>query len=159
MMAKMQSRRNTLDWWKCYLDSCASYHTFFVREFLKNIEEDGSTMDGNCNAGSVLLKQKGWYKNFQVWLNEQGIVNLLSIPMLEEAGYKVSTHTDDDWKVTTPWGEVIVFEHEVGVCNRMPYIDLREHAEGLVMLETVEKNMEMFTKREIERAQLADVVQ
>ena len=41
----------------------------------------------------------------------------------------------------------------------MPYIDLREHAEGLVMLETVEKNMEMFTKKEIERAQLARVVQ
>ena len=38
MMAKMRSRRNTLDWWKCYLDSCASYHTFFVREFLKNIK-------------------------------------------------------------------------------------------------------------------------
>ena len=41
----------------------------------------------------------------------------------------------------------------------MPYIDLREHAEGLVMLETVEKNMEIFTKREIEKAQLARVVQ
>ena len=51
-------------------------------------------MNGNCNAGTVTLKKKGWYKNFQVWLNKQGIVNLLSIPMLEEAGYKVSTHTD-----------------------------------------------------------------
>ena len=63
-------------------------------------------MDGNCNARSVLLKEKGWYKNFQAWLNEGGIVNLLSsIPMLEEAGYKVSTHhTDDEWKVTTPSG-------------------------------------------------------
>ena len=60
MMTKMRSRRNTLDWWKCYLDSCASYHTFFVRDFLKNIEEDGYKMDGNCNAGSVLLKEKGW---------------------------------------------------------------------------------------------------
>ena len=85
MMAKMRSRRHALDWWKCYLDSCASYHTFFVREFLKNVEEDGSTINGNCNAGSVLLKEKGWYKNFQVWLNKRGIVNLLSIPMLEEA--------------------------------------------------------------------------
>ena len=61
-------------------------------------------MDGNCNAGSVLLKKKGWYKIFQVWLNEQGIVNLLSIPMLEEAGYKVTTHTDEDWKVIIPAG-------------------------------------------------------
>ena len=41
-----------------------------VREFVKNIKEDGSTMDGNCNAGSVLLKKKGLYKHFQVWLNE-----------------------------------------------------------------------------------------
>ena len=57
MMAKMRSRRHTLDWWKCHLDSCASYHTFFVRDLLKNTKEDGSTMDGNCNAGSVLHTQ------------------------------------------------------------------------------------------------------
>jgi hypothetical protein len=49
--------RHTLDWWKCYLDSCASYHTFFIRKFLKNIGEDESTMSGNCNAGTVLLRQ------------------------------------------------------------------------------------------------------
>ena len=61
--------------------------------------------------------------------------------------------------MTTPRGEVIVFKRDIGICNRMSYIDLREHAEGLVMLETGEKNMEMFTKKEIERAQLARVVQ
>ena len=41
----------------------------------------------------------------------------------------------------------------------MPYIDLRDHAECLVILETVEKNMEMFTKKEIERARLSRAVQ
>ena len=41
----------------------------------------------------------------------------------------------------------------------MPYIDLREHAEGHVMLETVRKNLEMFSKSEIERAELARAVQ
>ena len=99
---KIKSGRYTLDWWKCYLDSCASYHTFFVREFLRHVQDSSTTMNGSCNAGSVMLREKGWYKNFQVWLNENGIVNLLSIPMLEEAGYKVSTHTDRDWEVTTP---------------------------------------------------------
>ena len=79
--------------------------------------------------------------------------------MLEEAGYKVSMHADGDWKVTTPRGEVIVFKRDIGICNRMSYIDLCEHAEDLVMLETMEKNMEMFTKEDIERAQLARVVQ
>ena len=87
-------------------------------------------MDGNYNAGSVLLNGKGWYKNFQVWLNKRGIVHLLSIPMLEEAGYKASAHTDSEWKVTTPRGEAIVFKSDIGICNCMPYIDLREHAES-----------------------------
>ena len=68
-----------------------------------------------------------------MWLNEQGIVNLLSIPMLEEAGYKVTTHTDGKWTVIIPRGEVIVFTRDTGMCNRMPYIDLREYAEDLVM--------------------------
>ena len=48
------------------------------------------------------------------------IVNVLSIPMLEESGYKASTHTDNKWKVIIPQGEVIVFKQNVGVCNRMP---------------------------------------
>ena len=69
--------------------------------------------------------------------------------MLEEAGYKVSTHTDGDWEATTTRGEVIVLKRDIGICNRMAYIDLCEHAEGLVMLETVEKNTEMFTKKEL----------
>ena len=27
----------TLELWKCYLDSCASYHMFFIKEFLSII--------------------------------------------------------------------------------------------------------------------------
>ena len=73
---------------------------------------------------------------------------MLSVPILEEMGYK-----------TTPQGEVIVFKRNTGVCRHMPYIDLREHAEDLVILETVQKNMGMFTKKEIKRAKLARVVQ
>ena len=79
--------------------------------------------------------------------------------MLEEAGYKVSTHTDQDWKVTTPKGTVIRFKRDVGVCKGMPYIDLREQDEGLVMIETVKKNLESFTRKEIERADLSRTVQ
>ena len=84
-----------------------------------------------------------------MWLNERGVVNLLSIPMLEEAGYKVSTHTDGKWKVTTPRGEVIVFKHDIRIYNRMSYIDLREHAEGLVMLETGERTLKCSPRRRL----------
>ena len=41
----------------------------------------------------------------------------------------------------------------------MPYIDLREHQAGHVMIETVQKNLLGFSKKEIERAQLSRVVQ
>ena len=74
--------------------TAARYTIFFVWQFLKKIGKDDSTMSGNYNAGAVLLRQKGWYKDFQVWLGEQGIVNLFPIPMFEQVGYKVSTDTD-----------------------------------------------------------------
>ena len=37
----------------------------------------------------------------------------------------------------------------------MPYIDMREFKEGTVMIETVCKNFEKFTKEEVEMAKLS----
>ena len=116
-------------------------------------------MSGSSNASTVLLEKKGWCKNFQVWLNERGIVSLLPTPMLEEARYKMSTHTDRDWEVTTLKGEVIVFKRDTGVCKGMPYIDLQDQKEGSAMIETVKKNLVGFIKREIKKADLSCVVQ
>ena len=55
------SRRRTLEWWKAYLDSCASYHTFFSKMYLKNIKEGGGTMTGSCNAGTTRITKRGFY--------------------------------------------------------------------------------------------------
>ena len=79
--------------------------------------------------------------------------------MLEEAGYIVSTHTKSDWVVTTPKGKNIVFKRDTGICNQMPYIDLRENMEGFAMIETIRKQFAGATNREIERAYLARTVQ
>lgn len=86
-------------------------------------------------------------------------MNLLSIPMMEEAGYKVSTHTNRDWEVFTPKGDVVTFKRDTGICKGMLYIDLREQQEGHVMKEMVQKNLEGFSKKEIERTELSRVVQ
>ena len=48
-------------------------------------------MTGNCNAGTTRITKKGSYGDLQVWLNKQGVANLISIPMLEADGYTVST--------------------------------------------------------------------
>ena len=127
------------------MDSCALYHTFFAKEFPKNTHEVGATMNGRCSAGTTRTNNRGSYGDFKVWLNEKGIANLISIPMLEASGYTVSTHTKGEWKVVTPEGDTIPFKQNTGLCAGMPYIDLREHKEGFVMIKTVRKNMAGFT--------------
>ena len=118
--------KRTICCWKCYLDSCASYHTFFSEEFLTDIKESDTTMTGRCNAVTKVTKMKGTYGDFQVWLNRKGIENLISVSMMGESGYIVSTHTHAYWVVTTPEGKDIIFKRDKGVCTGMPYIDLRE---------------------------------
>ena len=98
-------------------------------------------MTGRCKAGTTVTKMKETYSDFQVWLNKKGISNLISIPMLEASGYIVSTHPHVDWVVTTPEGKDITFKRDEGVCTGMPYINLRYQKEGLVIIETVRKNM------------------
>ena len=76
-------------------------------------------MNVSCNAGTVTTNTMGWYAEFKVWLNERGIVKLLSIPMLKYYGYIVSNHKKGDWVVTTPKGKDIVFKRYIGVCKGM----------------------------------------
>ena len=127
----------------------------FVKWFLENIGPSPYHLKGHCNAGTLTCKEQGYYGPFKMWLNSQGIANLLSIPQLEEEGYKVDYNTDRDWVVTTPEGKDIKFERDTGLCNRMPFIDLRKHHEGIAMLETVRANFEGYTKKQVERAILA----
>ena len=140
-----KGRKRNLCWWKCYLDSCASYHTLFSEDFLTDIEDINATMTGRCNAGTTVTNMKGTYGNFQVWLNKKGIADIISIPMLEVSGYIVLAYTHADWVVNTPEGKGITFNCDNEVCTVIPYINLREQKEGLVMIETVRKNMGGFT--------------
>ena len=51
-----------------------------------------------------------------------------------------------------------MFKRDTGLCNRMPYIDLRENHEGLAMINTVRERFKNFSREEIERAILSRVV-
>ena len=84
-----------------------------VREFLDRVYPGKTAMNRSCNVGTVTTNTRGFYGEFKVWLNERGIANLLSIPMLENAMYIVSTHTKGDWVVTTPKGKKIVFKRDI----------------------------------------------
>ena len=55
----------------------------------------------------------------------------------------------------TPQGNNIVFQHDTGLCNRMPYIDMRDHEDAVLMVQTVRANFEGYTKRQVKLAILA----
>ena len=61
VLSELHTERFTLDNWKCYLDSCATYHTFFVREFLYRVYSVKKAMNGRCNAGTMTTNTRGWY--------------------------------------------------------------------------------------------------
>ena len=50
-------------------------------------------MNGNCNDGTTRMTKRGYYGRLRVWLNENGIANLISFPKLEADGYVVKTDT------------------------------------------------------------------
>ena len=87
---KSKDNRYIVDRWKLYLDSCATYHSFFVEKFLTNVQDGNTTLTGSCNASTAVTNTRGLRDKFKVWLNKQGISNLLSVPMLESAGCVVS---------------------------------------------------------------------
>ena len=82
-------KRFTLDSNKLYLDSCATYPSAFVRWILDDVKTIPTVLQGNCNAGVSTSNEKGFYGLWNLWLNEQGITNLLSIPQIEKDGYTI----------------------------------------------------------------------
>ena len=98
-------------------------------------------MNGNCNARTTRMTKRGYYGRLRVWMNENGIANRISIPKFEADGYVVRTDTKGELQVVTSEGETIPFKRDKGMCVGMPYIDLQEFKQGLVLIETVRGNM------------------
>ena len=130
------AKRETLDKFKIYLDNCATYNSFFNESLLSNIHETGVVLRGKCNAGVSSTKWKGDWNGIEVWYNPNGIANLLSMGELEKLGFLVAYHTNGEWVVTSPKGERIIFKRDTGLCDRLPYVDVRENHNALAMIQT-----------------------
>jgi hypothetical protein len=116
----------TLNPHRLYLDSTSSSHQVFTDEHLDHLKTAGVTLRADCNAGTNFATKKGWFQDlFHLWLNRNGIANLLSLPQLEDNGFTVSYHTGGNWIITTPQGKDITFHHEPdGVCCGFPYLNM-----------------------------------
>eukprot|EP00957_Ditylum_brightwellii_P182512 13902758-Ditylum_brightwellii.AAC.1 len=127
-------KRFTLDPHKLCLDSCATYHSAFVRDMLSDVKTIGT--------------EKGAYGLWSFWLNKKGIVNLLSILQLEKDGYTIGYNTKRNWVVTMPSGECLLFKSDTGLWAGMPCLDICENHEALVLIQTVCEKIGKFTERQ-----------
>ena len=104
-----------------------------------------------------------------MWINEGGIANLLSISQLEKDGFRITSDTHGEWIVHSPRDEKLVFKRDTGTLENMPYIDVRDTTESFAnanieafqekSLQTVCKNMEGFSRKEVRGATLARIAQ
>ena len=87
-------------------------------------------------------KELGWDSSF--WVNDGGIANFLSIPQLEQDGYKVKYKSGGDWEVLLPDQETVIKFNRAttGVCKNMPYIDMTHPAVHFTKM----KDSKVFTQ-------------
>jgi hypothetical protein len=146
---------------KLFLDSCATNHTMFAPEYLTGRHTSNVYLRQNCNAGSKVTNQCGYYVGLKFYIGEGGIANLLSVPALEKAGWKVTMETGKPVQALSPEGVLFTFKRDVGVTGGMPYLDMnrpKEHIsriareEAVACVETVRGNMQGFTLEQCTKA-------
>ena len=57
VIKKSEYERYTFDRWKMsllYLNSCATHHLFFAKDFLRNTKDGDTTLTGSCNTGTTV---------------------------------------------------------------------------------------------------------
>ena len=88
-------------------------------------------------------------------------MSLIPFPFLGSMAtdWRVRVLDKNQWVVTTPKESTIPFKRDTGLCKGMSYIDIREFKQGAVMIETVQKIFEKFTKEEVEMAKLSREMQ
>lgn len=111
-----------------YLDTCSTFHQIVNADLVKSIKETKNSLTGRCNAGTTHTNKKGKFGSLEVWVNEQGIANILSFDKLEEH-FEISYHTKETNKtfiVHTNKGD-LHFKRNAIV---LPYIDATKSSQA-----------------------------
>ena len=91
-----------------------------------------------------------------MWLNTNGIANLLSIPQCEKDAWVVDYNTTRNWVLISPQWKKIAFQKDTGVAEGVPFmIGMRNNHFEAALLQSIRKNFEGFTKRQVVKAVLA----
>ncbi len=135
---------------------CASYDITTYANLFKNIKRENCGLNGHSNVGSVNMDSTGDQEAIEgMWLNEGGMATIISLKQLEN--YRQVTYDSrchgGAFIIHTNNGNIVVKNNSKG----MPYLYLREcEAEvALSFVQTMQGNMEGFTKRKVQEVRAA----
>ena len=151
------SRKKKNNW--ILLDNGSTIDVFHNSKLLRNIRTSDTTMKINCNAGIKRTNKIGTLPGYgDVWYDEHGIANILSLSNVSKR-YHVTydSRNDDGFIIHKPAGPNQYFrQHKSGLF----FLDTQKNNEDAhLFLTTVDDNKTKFTKRDVKLAELARSIQ
>jgi hypothetical protein len=156
--------RGILSLYQAYIDTFTSYASTPYPELLSNLKKELCGLIGHSNAGLCGMDSSGLLGALkQVWLNECEVATIIPLKQLEKLCPVIndSTCNGGAFICRTKEGNVVLKNNGKG----MPYLDLREFKAkaalffalkaALSFMQTVQGNMEGFTRHEVEEARKA----
>jgi len=87
-------------------------------------------MHGRYKAGTSYCDEKGgWLEPVEMWLVQNGILNLLSLPYLKKGGFRITYGILACWKVYYSDGQILRLKLDLDMCfcGSFPNLDIMEH--------------------------------
>jgi hypothetical protein len=135
---------------------CASYAITPYANLFKNIKQENCGLIRHSNVGSVNLDSTGDQEAIEgMWLNEGGMATIISLKQLEkhrQVTYDSRCH-GGTLIIHTNNGNIVVKNNSKGM--PYPYLREREAEVALSFVQTMQGNMEGFTKREVQELRAA----
>lgn len=142
-----------------YLDTATTDDFCCNDAYLTGVHTAPKSLRLSTNSGSTSTNKQGYMGSLKMWLGNTGIANVISLKSLEKLCHKKGGHlsyrsNQDGGSFVADLGEGTVITFQRCPETDFPYIDLDEHSENgaVMLLQSVNKNMEGYTKREVERA-------
>ena len=139
-----------------YIDTCTSYTSTLYAHLFTNVKKQARGLMGHSNTGLCSMSSSGEMGALKkVWLNKSGVATILPLKEPEKLWHVVydSRRHGGAFVLSTDAGDIVLKNNEKG----MPYLDLKEFEADAVLslVQTVRRNMEGFTKCEVEEGQKA----
>ena len=134
------------------LDSCSTINMISDRSLLRDLHTADKPIPVHCNAGTVILTQKGTLGQFPepVWYNPDGIANILSLDAVRKH-YRITMDTEDSDSIHVHHsdGSITTFHPSDG---GIYHCSIPKTGHILSTIATVDQRKEGLSKTDIQRA-------